>query len=189
MLSTILLPPVKMDSCRKYSTSQKQGDHSTSQSSTTTENIEEIGPVSNRGYWDNQIQFILSCLGLAVGLGNIWRFPAMAYENGGSAFLLPYITCALLFGLPMTYLEFIIGQYTNSGPSMTFRNYFPAFQGIGWAMTLISTTLSVYYTVIIAWSGVYMASIYTGNIETWGRCDNAWNSDSEQVAYTYLSHY
>ncbi|VDO18984.1 unnamed protein product [Heligmosomoides polygyrus] len=137
--------------------------------------ISEPTIVEKRGHWGSSLEFLLATIGLTVGLGNVWRFPALAYRNGGSAFLVPYFICAVLFGLPMLYLEMIIGQYTNCGPSMIFRHYMPALQGIGWSMVLISLTVSIYYTVIIAWSFIYLFSSLSGFVPLWGSCDNDWN--------------
>lgn len=143
--------------------------------------------VEKRGHWGSSLEFLLATIGLTVGLGNVWRFPALAYRNGGSAFLVPYFICAVLFGLPMLYLEMIIGQYTNCGPSMIFRHYMPALQGIGWSMVLISLTVSIYYTVIIAWSFIYLFSSLSGFVPLWGSCDNDWNdiycTDEEQMQF------
>ncbi|KAE9419710.1 hypothetical protein Angca_005834, partial [Angiostrongylus cantonensis] len=81
-----------------------------------------------RGKWGHKCEFVLATLGLAVGLGNTWRFSALAYENGGSAFLFPYIILVTLFGLPTLFLEMAIGRYTSTGPSMVFKHYMPALQ-------------------------------------------------------------
>lgn len=56
----------------------------------------------------------MSCIAMSVGLGNIWRFPFTAYENGGGAFLIPYILILIIVGKPFYYLEMIIGQFTSS---------------------------------------------------------------------------
>ena len=82
-----------------------------------------------RSQWGNQVQFILTALGLAVGLGNIWRFPSMAYENGGAAFLIAYLCCGLCFGLPMVYAEFMLGQFSRSGPGLAHGRYAAGFRG------------------------------------------------------------
>nr|CDJ96640.1 Sodium:neurotransmitter symporter domain containing protein [Haemonchus contortus] len=121
------------------------------------------------------MEFLLATIGLTVGLGNVWRFPALAYNNGGSAFLFPYFICAVFFGLPSLYLEMLVGQYMNCGPSMLFRHYLPALQGLGWSMTLISLTVSIYYCVIIAWGFLYLYSAATGQMPKWGSCYNSWN--------------
>ncbi|CAB3409812.1 unnamed protein product [Caenorhabditis bovis] len=131
-----------------------------------------------RGSWGNQIEFLLSTLGMAVGLGNIWRFPTRAYNNGGSAFLIPYISCALLFGLPSIYLEFLLGQYHRTTAPVIFRRIAPAFQGVGWMAVAVSSCVSIYYVIIIGWSAVYMVSVAQGHTTLWNRCDNPWNNAS-----------
>ncbi|WKX94246.1 hypothetical protein Q1695_011475 [Nippostrongylus brasiliensis] len=83
---------------------------------------------NSRGTWGSELQFILACVGYSVGLGNLWRFPAKAYENGGAAFLIPYVCCSLLVGLPCLYLELLIGQLTQSGPSKAFTKFTPLLQ-------------------------------------------------------------
>ncbi|KAK6060136.1 hypothetical protein COOONC_02210 [Cooperia oncophora] len=139
-----------------------------------------------RGRWSNQVEFVLATIGLTVGLGNVWRFPALAYNNGGSAFLFPYFVCAVLFGLPTLYLEMLAGQYTSCGPSIIFKHYMPALQdqqfvfpGLGWSMTLISLTVSIYYCVIVAWSFLYLSAAVIGMMPAMGSCDNVWNDICE----------
>lgn len=56
----------------------------------------------------------MSCIAMSVGLGNVWRFPFTAYENGGGAFLIPYILVLFIVGKPFYYLEMIMGQFTSS---------------------------------------------------------------------------
>lgn len=58
----------------------------------------------------------MSCISLSVGIGNIWRFPFTAYENGGGAFVIPYLIVLVVIGRPMYYLEMAIGQFVNKGP-------------------------------------------------------------------------
>ena len=64
-----------------------------------------------RESWGNQCDFFLTSLGLAVGLGNIWRFPYLAYINGGGTFLVPYLLMLLFIGMPSLFVEQSIGQY------------------------------------------------------------------------------
>ena len=68
-----------------------------------------------RGSWGNHLEFLLSSLGLAVGVGNVWRFPYIAYSNGGGSFLLPYVLILLFVGLPLLFQELAIGQYAKVG--------------------------------------------------------------------------
>lgn len=71
------------------------------------------GEEPKRVVWGNQIEFLMSCIATSVGLGNIWRFPFVAYKNGGGAFLIPYIIVLFLVGKPMYYLECTIGQFSS----------------------------------------------------------------------------
>lgn len=59
----------------------------------------------HRVHWENKLEYWLSCIGYAVGYGSIWRFPFLVFSNGGGAFLIPYLTCLLLAGIPMVYYE------------------------------------------------------------------------------------
>ncbi|XP_038630619.1 sodium- and chloride-dependent neutral and basic amino acid transporter B(0+)-like [Scyliorhinus canicula] len=69
-----------------------------------------------RGNWSSKTDYFLSVIGLAVGLGNIWRFPYLAYKNGGGAFLIPYTLMLALAGMPMFFLETSFGQFASLGP-------------------------------------------------------------------------
>ena len=62
-----------------------------------------------RQEWTSPVQFLLSCVSMAVGLGNVWRFPFTAYQNGGGAFLLPYLLVLLLIGRPLYFMELALG--------------------------------------------------------------------------------
>ena len=101
----------------------------------------EISP--ERDEWDNKCSFFLSALGFAVGLGNVWRFPYIAYKYGGGTFLVPY--CIMLFtvALPIFFLEFVIGQYTKSGPIKLFGHIAPIFKGNDYAKNLIPTSANI----------------------------------------------
>lgn len=83
-----------------------------------------------REKWTRGIEFVLSCIGFAVGLGNIWRFPYLCYKNGGGAFLIPYFICLITGGIPIFFLEIAIGQYTSQG-GITAWNFCPLFRGKG----------------------------------------------------------
>jgi len=108
-----------------------------------------------RGNWTNKREYILSMIGYAVGLGNVWRFPYLAYKNGGGAFLIPYFLMLVVAGIPLFFLESSFGQFCSQGPINVWRAV-PLFQGVGVAMLLVSTLVSIYYNVIIAYSLYYM---------------------------------
>lgn len=110
-----------------------------------------------RGNWTGKLDFILSCIGYAVGLGNVWRFPYLCYRNGGGAFLVPYAIMLFIAGIPLFFFELSFGQFASEGP-VTVWKVSPFFMGIGWAMCLISAMVSIYYNVIIMYSIYYMNS-------------------------------
>ncbi|QDB78103.1 sodium-dependent transporter [Georgenia sp. 311] len=109
-----------------------------------------------REQWTGQYGFILAAIGSAVGLGNIWRFPGVAYENGGGAFLIPYIVALLTAGIPILLLDYSLGhRYRGSAPTV-FRRLGRRFEPLGWFQVAISFVIATYYTVIIVWAIRYI---------------------------------
>ena len=85
--------------------------------------------LEERASFGSKLGMILATAGGAVGLGNVWRFPYMAGQNGGAAFILIYIGCVLLLGIPCMVSEFIIGRH---GASNTYRAYSKMSHGNAW---------------------------------------------------------
>ena len=81
------------------------------------------GEGNQRDVWSNQCEFFVSSLGLAVGLGNIWRFPYVCYQNGGGTFLIPYILMLLFVGIPALFFEQSTGQYAREGVNKVNRKF------------------------------------------------------------------
>ena len=81
-----------------------------------------------RDEWGKGIEFLLSCIAMSVGLGNVWRFPFTALENGGGAFVIPYIIVLVLVGKPIYFLEMLIGQFSSRG-SVKVYDLSPAMRG------------------------------------------------------------
>ena len=68
-----------------------------------------------RQNWSSPLEYYLSCIALAIGLGNVWRFPFVAYNNGGGAFLLPYLIAVAVVSRPLFFLESAVGQFSGKG--------------------------------------------------------------------------
>ena len=96
-----------------------------------------------REQWTGQAGFILAAIGSAVGLGNIWRFPGVAYENGGGAFLIPYIVALLTAGIPILFLDYAIGhRFRGSAPLSLRRLGGKGLESLGWFQVAIAFVIA-----------------------------------------------
>ena len=123
-----------------------------------------MSSTEKRGGFGGKLAAILAAAGSAIGLGNIWRFPYITSENGGGAFILIYLGCILLLGLPLLIAEFSVGHSTKRNPIDAFSTI---RKGWGWlgAMGIISVTLIMgYYFVISGWTLNYAISSATNAI-------------------------
>ncbi|MBN3322922.1 SC6A3 protein, partial [Atractosteus spatula] len=127
-----------------------------------------------RETWGKKIDFLLSVIGFAVDLANVWRFPYLCYKNGGGAFLVPYLFFMVIAGMPLFYMELALGQYNREGAAGVWK-ICPIFKGVGFTVIIISLYVGFYYNVIIAWALFYLFSSFTGNLP-WVDCNNTWNS-------------
>merc|ERR1719187_2710870 len=133
------------------------------------EGIQEHGEDPQRQQWDSPLEFLLTCISMSVGLGNVWRFPFTAYENGGGAFLIPYLLVLLLIGRPMYFLELALGQFSSSG-SVKFWDMVPAFKGVGYGQLVANACVVSYYCSLIALSIFYLAVSFRTTLP-WTVCD------------------
>ena len=112
-----------------------------------------------REQFTGQVGFILSAIGSAVGLGNIWRFPGVAYENGGGAFLIPYLIALITAGIPILFLDYAIGHRFRGAAPTAFRRLGGHgkrwLEGLGWFQVAICFVIALYYTAVIAWALSY----------------------------------
>lgn len=127
-----------------------------------------------RAAWGGKLEFMLTMIGYAVGLGNVWRFPYLCYKNGGGAFLLPYCIMLAVVGLPLFYMELALGQYASLGP-ITIWRLNPLMKGLGYSMVIVSWLIGLYYNVVIAHVLYYLYSSFT-SVLPWTTCDNDWNT-------------
>lgn len=132
--------------------------------------------------WGKKMDFLLSIIGFAVDLANIWRFPYLVYKNGGGVFLIPYITMLIFGGVPLFFLELCLGQFVKKGPITVWNKICPSMKGVGYCSILISWYVSFYYNVLIGWSVyfIYRSFQSFGHKMPWEDCDNPWNSKSCQ---------
>ncbi|GGC69113.1 sodium-dependent transporter [Hoyosella rhizosphaerae] len=110
---------------------------------------------TQREVWSTRSVFILAAIGSAVGLGNIWRFPFVAYENGAGAFILPYLIALLTAGIPLLFLDYAIGHKFRASPPLAFRRLSRWTETFGWWQVGICFVIAVYYAVIVAWAARY----------------------------------
>jgi neurotransmitter:Na+ symporter, NSS family len=118
-----------------------------------------------RERWGTRSGFLLAAIGSAVGLGNIWRFPYVAYDNGGGAFLVPYLIALLTAGIPLLVLEYALGnRYQGSAP-LVFRRLHRRAELLGWWQVGVCLLIASYYAVVVAWAGAYTVFAVDG---AWG---------------------
>uniref|UniRef100_A0A8C3TAB7 Transporter n=1 Tax=Chelydra serpentina TaxID=8475 RepID=A0A8C3TAB7_CHESE len=134
-----------------------------------------VTQTDSRDKWSKKMDFLLSVIGFAVDLGNVWRFPYICYQNGGGAFLIPYTLMAIFGGVPLFYMELALGQFHRTGAISIWKRICPIFKGVGFAICIIALYVSFYYNTIIAWALYYFYSSFTGTLP-WTSCDNPWNT-------------
>ncbi|MBT8112068.1 MAG: sodium-dependent transporter [Gammaproteobacteria bacterium] len=123
---------------------------------------------SIHGYWSSRFAFVLAAAGSAVGLGNIWKFPYMAGENGGGAFVLLYLICIALFGLPVMMSEVLLGRRGRSSPVNTMTTLAAeekrsrVWRLLGLMGVLAGFLILSYYSVIAGWALAYVLETATG---------------------------
>jgi neurotransmitter:Na+ symporter, NSS family len=129
--------------------------------------------MESRSNWGTRAGFILAAVGSAIGLGNIWRFPTVAYENGGGAFFIPYLFALLTAGIPILIMEFTMGHKHRGSAPLTFKRMNKKSEFIGWWAVLVAFVISTYYAVIVAWAMSYSVFAFNQN----------WGSDTESFLF------
>ncbi|MFB3105330.1 MAG: sodium-dependent transporter, partial [Pseudomonadales bacterium] len=123
---------------------------------------------SRHGMWSSRWLFVLAASGSAVGLGNIWKFPYITGENGGGAFVLIYLACVALVGVPIMIAEVLIGREGRQSPINTMRMLTqqhrrkPAWVLVSWMGVLAGFLILSYYGVIAGWALFYVMRMAEG---------------------------
>lgn len=129
-----------------------------------------------RPQWRSGMGFLFAAIGSAVGLGNIWRFPYVAYKNGGGAFLIPYIVALITAGIPILMLEFALGHKKTASSPKAFYKIDQKWEWLGWwSVTFVMFGIVIYYIVVLGWCLNYLGFAFT---QSWGADPNAFFFDS-----------
>lgn len=109
-----------------------------------------------RDQFGSKLGFIMAAIGSAIGLGNIWRYPYVVYDNGGGAFLLPYFIAIATAGIPILILEFYLGNRNQGSAPVAYRSLSQRWEWLGWWQAAITFFIGTYYMVIIGWVLAYL---------------------------------
>ncbi|XP_065093884.1 sodium-dependent neutral amino acid transporter B(0)AT3 isoform X3 [Ochlerotatus camptorhynchus] len=123
----------------------------------------------DRAAWSGKMQFFLSIIGYSVGLGNIWRFPYLCQQNGGGAFLIPFMIMLILEGIPLFLIELGMGQRMRLGALGVWNTIHPWLGGIGISSCIVTLFVAIYYNVIITWCFYYFFNSFQVTLP-WATC-------------------
>jgi len=137
--------------------------------------------MANREHWSSRLGFILAAAGSAIGLGNLWKFPYITYENGGGSFVLVYLVCVALIGLPIMVAETLLGRRAGTSVVGAFRVLAPHArycQIIGWLGVAAGFVILSYYSVVAGWTLEYAVRASSGYFD---------GMDAQQVSASFGS--
>jgi len=122
--------------------------------------------MAEREQWGSQAGFVLATIGSAVGIGNIWRFPYVAGENGGGGFLLVYLLCVLLIGIPLVIAELAVGRTARLDTVSAFPALAPRspLRHAGWLAAIAGIAILSFYAVVVGWTLRYFFASLTGSL-------------------------
>ena len=144
--------------------------------SVSAANAKAGGDEVARVEWDSFMEYFLSIIGFVIDLGNVWRFPTVCYQNGGGAFLIPFLVCLFIIGMPCMYLELAVGQYFRLGNISVWAKISPWMKGIGWSVIIVNVLMLSYYNTLQAYALYYLAFSFSGTQVPWSSCDKSWNT-------------
>lgn len=143
-----------------------------------------------RASFGGKLSAILVAAGSAIGLGSIWRFPYMAGEHGGAAFLLVYLLCVFAVGIPVMLAEFTVGRHTKQNAVGAYRSLSRPWRWLGYNGVLGALFISGYYYIVAGWSLEYLVSSATGALysssESFSAQFDAFQASPRQAIYTII---
>ncbi|XP_055703632.1 sodium-dependent nutrient amino acid transporter 1-like isoform X2 [Phlebotomus papatasi] len=125
-----------------------------------------------RETWGKGVEFLMSCIAMSVGLGNVWRFPFTALDNGGGAFLIPYLIVLILVGRPIYYMEMALGQFSSRG-SVKVYDFAPGMRGVGFGQLAAIISTATYYSSVMALIASYLIDSFKNPLP-WSKCREGW---------------
>ena len=137
------------------------------------------GGTRKREAFSGRSVFVFAAIGSAVGLGNIWRFPFVAYDNGGGAFLIPYLVALLSAGIPLLFFDYAIGHRFRGSAPLSFRRMNRFAEPVGWIQVLVALVIAIYYGVILAWAACY----------AWFSVDMRWGETYEETSSFFAEEF
>ncbi|XP_017066666.1 sodium-dependent nutrient amino acid transporter 1 [Drosophila eugracilis] len=177
--STISIPgaykPNESSNGKKASPQSSAGSGAAPGPGDNQDGVEAGQQEKQRASWNNDIEFLMSCIALSVGLGNVWRFPFTALENGGGAFVIPYLIVLVLVGKPVYYMEMLLGQFSSRG-SVKVYDFSPIMRGIGYGQVLATGIVTTYYATLMALTLRYFVDSFYPTLP-WSYCRAEWGAD------------
>lgn len=134
--------------------------------------------MANSNEWGSNLSFIMTMIGSAVGLGNIWRYPSVLYSNGGGAFYIPYIVAIILMGIPFLILEYGVGYNFKSSFPKALKSFGVKWEYLGWILPVLVFMIMIYYSTILGWDGIYVVLSFL----------NGWGTDPNTFFTSTLLH-
>jgi NSS family neurotransmitter:Na+ symporter len=121
---------------------------------------------NQRGFWASRMGFVLAASGSAIGLGNVWKFPYITGQNGGGAFVLIYLVCIFIVGLPIMLAEFTLGRKTNLNPVGAFKTLKPnsPWVGVGYMGVVAGFLILSFYGVVGGWTFAYIVKSFSQSV-------------------------
>ncbi len=114
----------------------------------------------NRLQWNSRLIFLFAAIVSVIGLGNLWRFPYLAYIHGGGSFIISYIILFLAMGIPLLLLEYALGQKMQRGAIGSFKAIDAPLRGIGFLAISVGAIIALYYAMVMAWSLIYLVGAF-----------------------------